>query len=130
LTFKGKRQLQGFIEGIIVKEGFYMGVVNYIFCSDDFLLDINQRFLQHDYFTDIITFGLSDIGSPKIDGEIYISLDRVEDNARILLQDYKKELLRVIFHGVLHLCGFRDKTKSEKQLMRNKEDEYLRLYLK
>jgi rRNA maturation RNase YbeY len=90
---------------------------------------MNKDFLQHDYYTDIITFGLSEKGAP-VEAEIYISIDRVKDNARSLSESFKDEICRVIFHGALHLCGYQDKKKSEIALMRAKEDQYLRLYQK
>jgi probable rRNA maturation factor len=90
---------------------------------------MNRDFLQHDYYTDIITFGLSEKGEP-VEAEIYISLDRVKDNAATLKTTFKEETLRVIFHGALHLCGYKDKKKSEIALMRSKEDHYLRLFEK
>lgn len=99
--------------------------LDYIFCSDTFLLEINQSFLQHDFYTDIITFDLSE-GVGTI-GEIYISVDRVKENAIIHASTFQNELLRVVFHGALHLCGYKDKKKSEITLIRQKEDYYLQL---
>ncbi len=128
-VFQQKTQLKAFIESIFKKEKKQLAGLRYVFCSDDMLLDINRNFLQHDYFTDIISFGLSEIGEP-IEGEIYISIDRVRDNAQLLGQTYKEEMLRVLFHGALHLCGYKDKTKSEIITMRAKEDQYLQLYAK
>lgn len=98
--------------------------MNYIFCSDKRILEINRQFLKHDYYTDIITFDLSE--SPKITAEIYISLDRVRDNAKTQATTLQSELHRVIFHGALHLCGYGDKTKEEVKIMRGKEEMYLR----
>ena len=106
-----------------------MGGLNYIFCSDKELLRINQEFLGHDFYTDIVTFELSETPG-KIQGEIYISIDRVKENAKKLGVSFKSELHRVIFHGALHLCGYGDKTKSEKEEMRETEDYYLELYFK
>ena len=100
--------------------------LQYIFCSDDYLLRINRDFLQHDYYTDIITFQLGEAPDTLgVEGEIYISIDRVRDNARTLGIPVKQELLRVIFHGALHLCGYKDKTPKEESLMRAKEEEYM-----
>ena len=100
--------------------------LQYIFCSDDYLLRINRDFLQHDYYTDIITFQLGEAPDTLgVEGEIYISTDRVRDNARTLGIPVKQELLRVIFHGALHLCGYKDKTPKEESLMRAKEEEYM-----
>lgn len=101
--------------------------LSYVFCTDEYLLTINRDFLQHDYYTDIITFELSEPGQPVM-GEIYISIDRVRDNAKIHQESFQRELHRVIFHGALHLCGYRDKTKKEQEEMRRKENEYLKRY--
>ncbi len=128
-TFLNKTLLKAFIEKLIKKEGRSLAAINYIFCSDEFLLQMNRDFLQHDYYTDIISFGLSDKNQP-VEAEIYISIDRVKDNAISLGVSYREEMLRVIFHGVLHLCGFKDKTKSEIFTMRAKEDQYLQLFSK
>jgi len=120
--------LKGFIAYIIKKEKHRVEYLNYIFCADKRLLEINKQYLNHDFYTDIITFELSAPGQP-IQGEIYISIDRVKENARNLEEPANKELLRVIFHGALHLCGYKDKTKNEKETMRQKEDYYLNKYL-
>jgi probable rRNA maturation factor len=98
-----------------------------IFCSDNYLLAINQNALAHDYYTDIITFDLSE-SSKEIIGEIYISVDRVLDNAIQLNFTYKQEVHRVLFHGALHLCGYGDKSKKQILEMRSKEDYYLNKY--
>jgi probable rRNA maturation factor len=124
---KDRRRLKAFLEELAVKEKKKLSQLSYIFCSDDYLLKINQDFLQHDYYTDIITFDLSNT-SGQIEGEIYISIDRVRDNAQELKVDLADELHRVIFHGVLHLCGYKDKLKPDKALMRKKEDYYLKRY--
>lgn len=129
LQLPGKSALKAFIAGIFKKEKQALASITYVFCSDAFLLQMNRDFLQHDYYTDIITFGLSEKGEP-VEAEVYISLDRVKDNARNLQQTYRQETLRVIFHGALHLCGYKDKKKSEIELMRKKEDQYLRLFEK
>lgn len=121
-----RSSLKKFIESIFKKEGYKLGSLNYIFCTDKRLLQINRDYLRHDYYTDIITFGLT---QNPIEGEIYISIDRVKDNARQLGVSFKSELHRVIFHGALHLCGYGDKSKAESKLMRTKEDQYLKLYL-
>jgi probable rRNA maturation factor len=129
LRLQDKARLKTFIESIFKKEKQQLFSITYIFCSDEFLLQMNRDFLQHDYYTDIITFGLSEKGEP-VEAEVYISLDRVKDNAVNLETTYKNETLRVIFHGALHLCGYKDKRKSEITLMREKEDQYLRLFEK
>ena len=104
-------------------------MVNYIFCSDNFLLNINQEFLQDDRFTDIITFQLSDNAQPII-SDIYISVDRIMHNSTSLAISFKEELHRLIFHGALHLCGYNDKTDKEKVIIRKKEDTYLSKYFR
>lgn len=103
--------------------------INYIFCSDEYLLKINQQFLNHDTYTDIITFPHSSKGQP-VEGEIYISIDRVKENAKRLGTGFESELLRVVFHGALHLCDYDDKTAKEKLKMRSKEDEYIKRLIK
>ena len=100
--------------------------LNIIFCDDEFLLSINKEFLQHDDFTDIITFDLSETAEVK--GEIYISVPRILENANIHGVPRIEELQRVIFHGCLHLCGYKDKLKNDQPLMRRKEEEYLKRY--
>ncbi len=100
--------------------------LHYIFCSDDDLLKINQDYLQHDYYTDIITFDNS-IGK-KIDGEIYISTDRIKDNAETFEVSFEEELRRVLIHGVLHLLGYKDNTEKQQQEMTHQENEALKLY--
>lgn len=101
--------------------------LTYIFCNDAYLLEINQDFLNHDTYTDIITFDLSEMKNELV-GEIYISIERVRENADKFHTPYKVELHRVIFHGALHLCGFKDKTKTDKEVMRRKEDLCLKEY--
>jgi probable rRNA maturation factor len=129
LTLAGKTAVKVFVESIFKKEKQALGSITYVFCSDDFLLQINRDFLKHDYYTDIVTFGLSEKGQ-AVEAEVYISVDRVKDNALTHGTTYKQEMLRVIFHGALHLCGYKDKKKSEIALMRNKEEQYLRLFEK
>ena len=129
LRLPGKTLVKDFIVSLFKKEKQPLASVTYVFCSDDYLLQMNRNFLQHDYYTDIITFGLSGKGEP-VEAEIYISLDRVKDNAQNLGRPLQEETLRVIFHGALHLCGYRDKKKSEIALMRSKEGQYLRLFEK
>jgi probable rRNA maturation factor len=119
-----KTKLKQFIKHILSSEGKELDIIDFIFCNDEYLLSMNQQFLQHDYFTDILTFDLSK-DSSAIAGEIYISIDRVKENAVTHNVTYANELRRVIFHGVLHLCGYLDKTNREKSLMTEKENYYL-----
>ena len=124
-----KRQsLKQFLHTLFRKEDKKLVSLNYIFCSDKRLLEINRQFLNHDYYTDIITFNLS--GGKSIEGEVYISIDRVRDNARTLGISFKQELHRVIFHGALHLCGYRDKKPAEIRKMREMENHCLSVYFK
>lgn len=129
ITLKNRTALKQFISLILKKEKRKGSSLNFIFCSDKNLLQINKEYLNHNYFTDIITFDLSEPGSGSIDGEIYISIDSVKSNAKRYGCSLKSELHRVIFHGVLHLCGYADKTDEEQKLMTKKEDHYLGLYL-
>jgi probable rRNA maturation factor len=99
----------------------------FIFCKDEYLLNINKQFLQHDDYTDIITFNLSD-NINTIEGEIYISIDRIKENATLNRVSQKEELHRVMFHGVLHLCGYKDKTPKDKKKMTTAENKCLELY--
>ncbi len=123
VPLRDRTALKAFIEKMFRKEGRKLGSLNYIFCSDKRLLEINRQFLQHDYYTDIITFDLS--SGPEIEAEIYISIDRVRENARNLSLTLKSELHRVIFHGALHLCGYGDKTAEEVEGMRRAEGYWL-----
>lgn len=127
-SIKNASVVKSFIDSIFHTEELYEPRLTYIFCSDEYLLNINKQFLNHDYYTDIITFDLSNDHEDFVRGEIYVSLDRVEDNAKQFDVESDQELLRVLFHGALHLCGYKDKTKSEIKEMRYKEDNYLRLY--
>lgn len=116
------------IETIILSEEKKIGEINYIFCDDEYLLKVNQDYLQHDYYTDIITFDY--VKGKTIAGDIFVSLQRISDNANIHQKQFENEFLRVIAHGILHLCGYKDKTESEEKLMRSKEDYYLNMYKK
>lgn len=102
--------------------------LNYILCTDDFLLDINRSSLQHDYYTDIITFDLSE--GHGVIGEIYISIDRVRENAISFQTSFKEEIVRVIAHGALHLCGLKDKSPKDIAEMRKAEDDFLKAFKK
>lgn len=123
VSLHARTQLKKALLALFRKEKKQVESINYIFCSDKRLLKINRQFLKHNYYTDIITFDLSE--SDRLTAEIYISLERVRDNAKTHKTTLKSELLRVIFHGALHLCGYRDKTKGEKMIMREKENQYL-----
>lgn len=118
-----KKAVKKFINILINRELKQFEDITIIFCSDDYLLSINKQYLNHDYYTDIITFDY--VEENRISGDLFISLDRVRENAEKFKVEVKKELFRVIFHGVLHLVGYKDKTKEEQAVMRQKEDIYL-----
>ena len=111
------------LEDIILTEGKKPGDINYIFCDDEYLLQVNKEYLQHDYYTDIITFDY--VKGKTISGDIFVSLPRIFDNAETFSKDFDSEFFRVLAHGILHLCGYKDKTDEEISIMRNKEDYYL-----
>jgi probable rRNA maturation factor len=124
---QNKKPVKSLIAFLFQNENVELERVNYIFCSDEYLLKINQQFLQHNTFTDVITFPLSKKGE-SVYGEIYLSVDRIKENAKSFNAAYQKELLRVMVHGALHLCGYKDKTKSLQQQMRAKENYYLKQF--
>ena len=119
---------KNWIINAVDQEGYDLDNIDFVFCSDEFLLEINRTHLGHDDYTDIITFELSGKGEPVL-GEIYISVDRVRDNASSIGTSFRAELHRVIFHGVLHLCGYKDKSPADEKKMRAREDHYLQKYL-
>lgn len=114
------------ISRVVASEDGSVKQLDYIFCSDSYLLEVNKKYLNHDTLTDIITFDYSD--GKRIGGDLFISIDRVKENAKIFKSEFEKELLRVMAHGVLHLFGYRDKTEVEKDQMRSKEDEKIKLF--
>ena len=117
-------QLSTWISSVIVTEGCKEDEINYVFCDDAYLHKLNLEFLKHDTLTDIISFDYS-VGK-TLQGDIFISTERVADNAKDFKVDFNEELHRVIVHGVLHYCGYKDKTKSDTKLMRDKENFYLK----
>lgn len=117
--------VQDWIQQTIIKEGKLVGEISYIFCSDEYLHKINLDHLQHDTLTDIITFNYCEEG--LINSDIFISVDRVRDNAELFKTSFENELSRVMIHGILHLVGYDDKRDEDKVLMRSKEDFYLTL---
>lgn len=127
IYIKNKTTLKNFIAKVFHKEQKEIIRVDCIFCSDEYLIKINKKFLRHNFYTDIITFDLSG-DNQKVAAEIYISADRVKENAQKNNVFIYKEVYRVLFHGVLHLCGYKDKTLEEIKIMREKEDFYLDLY--
>ncbi len=128
ITFELKEKLKhkAWLKEAAKAEGFRIGELNYIFCSDVYLLDINQKYLGHDTLTDIVTFDNSE--EPKmIEGDIFISIERVRENA-LKFDTAESELKRVMVHGLLHLAGYKDKDKAQKELMTLKENEHLKTY--
>jgi rRNA maturation RNase YbeY len=127
ITIKNRKKLKAFMIRLLKTEGKKPGSINFIFCSDEYLLEINKNYLNHNYYTDIITFNLSSRPA-LLEAEVYISLDRVRDNAQIEETTMKEEIHRVMFHGLLHLCGYGDKKKEDIKIMRKKEQEYINKY--
>lgn len=138
-TPRNKTLLRSWITASLLKERKQPGEINFIFCSDDYLLEMNQTYLKHDTFTDIITFDYSnelsteELRTPNsklktISGDIFISIDRIKENAEKFNTSFDNELHRVMIHGLLHLAGYKDKSKPDKTLMTQKEDFYLHLF--
>ena len=124
--FQEEKSFDTWIRKVISSEEKQLGEINYIFCDDHYLYKINLKFLEHDTYTDIISFDNSE--RDELNGDIFISTDRVTENAKEYNVDFSEELKRVIIHGILHLCGYGDKTESEAALMRQKEDEKIALF--
>jgi probable rRNA maturation factor len=123
-TLKNKRAIKGWVASAIAQEGYVLQELNFILCSDEYLLRINQDYLNHDTYTDVITFDNSE-DLKTIIGDIFISIERIKENASTFNHSVAKELCRVIIHGTLHLLGYKDKSKAAKILMTEKEDQYL-----
>lgn len=121
-----EEQTRNWIKATALKESYGIEMLGYVFCSDEYLLQINEQFLKHDTFTDIVTFDYTE--NKLLNGEMYISTDRVAENAETFGVSFNTELRRVIIHGLLHMCGYGDKTDEEKVTMRAKEDFYLNLW--
>ena|ERR1051326_2401192 len=126
-SFRKKNVVSKFLLSVIKKEKKKAGNINFIFCSDKFLLTLNKKFLKHNTLTDIITFQYP---SERLSAEIFISIPRVKENAKKFNVNFENELNRVMIHGVLHLCGYKDKNKKEKFQIREKENLYLKLFSK
>ena len=124
-SLKTEASVAACIKAITAEESREVGDITFVFCDDNYLLKINKEFLDHDTYTDIITFDYS-VGN-EIISEIYVSTDRVEENAKKYKQTFENEIHRVMIHGILHLCGYNDKLAEEKQIMRDKENHYLSL---
>jgi rRNA maturation RNase YbeY len=124
-SFKGKQKsAKTKIKSVIKMEEKQGGNLCFIFCTNDFLLDINKKYLDHDYYTDVITFDYT--VDNIVSGDVFISVEQVDENARKYGVSFEYELSRVIYHGVLHLCGYKDKSEDEERTMREKEDFYLK----
>ncbi len=127
IPVKNKAGFKKIIQKVFTVEGYKLQTILYIFCSDAYLLQLNKQYLNHDFYTDILTFLISPDNKP-IQSEVYISIDRVKENAKIFKTSYQNELLRVMIHGALHLCGYDDQTAKARKQMQKKEDFYLQLY--
>lgn len=119
-------RVERWIRGVVKSHGFRLGELTYIFCDDTRILEVNREFLRHDYYTDIITFDYT--RGLTVSGDLYISLDTVRSNAELVGDTYDSELLRVIIHGVLHLCGINDKGPGEREIMERNENDALALF--
>lgn len=127
-TLKEKLNRKRWLTKIATNAGFKIKELNYVFCSDEYLYQMNRDYLKHDTYTDIITFDNSE-KKDDIEGDIFISIDRVRENAKTLAQEVETEMNRVLAHGLLHLMGYKDKTQEETALMRLKEEESIKLYV-
>lgn len=127
-TLESPSVTQHWIESIISDHDSTVEAINFIFCSDDYLLNINRSYLEHDYYTDIITFDNREPGDVAIESDIFISIDRIQDNAGDMNISFDRELHRVVIHGILHLLGWNDKTDDQKRVMREKEEACLSLH--
>lgn len=127
-SLKNKRKISNWLKNVANAEEKKIDNLSYVFVTDNKILEINSEYLKHDYYTDIITFDNSLSGS-KISGEMYISIDTVKQNAKDYKVEFENELLRVLVHGLLHLCGYNDDTKESKKLMRQKENDYIKLFI-
>lgn len=123
---ENEEQYSSWISNVISSENKKEGDINYIFCDDEYILEINKQYLNHDYYTDIISFDYS-VGN-ELHGDIFVSIERVRENATEFEVTFDEELKRVLAHGVLHYCGYKDKTEEEELLMRSKEDEKIKMF--
>jgi rRNA maturation RNase YbeY len=129
---KEKKKIKTWISDVILQQNNVVGNITFIFCDDEYLLKINQKYLNHDTLTDVISFDYSQLiknNKKIISGEIYISIPRVKENAKLNGQTISRELHRVLIHGILHFCGFKDKRNEDKKLMRKMEDDCLEFFL-
>jgi rRNA maturation RNase YbeY len=126
-SFVSKKDLKEAVKNLVLNEGKVLKDLSLVFTDDDYLLEVNKQYLNHDYFTDVITFDYSSF--PEVSGDVMISLDRVKDNAQSLNQSFELEFYRVVFHGVLHLCGYKDKSEADVKEMRAREDFYINRFV-
>lgn len=126
-SFVSKKDLKQAVKSLVLNEGKSLKDLSLVFTDDDYLLEVNKQYLNHDYFTDVITFDYSNF--PDVSGDVMISLDRVKDNALSMNLAFEQEFYRVVFHGVLHLCGYKDKSKDDVVIMREKEDFYIQRFV-
>lgn len=119
-------QLSNWLSQVILSENKKEGDINYIFCDDEYLLNLNEQYLDHDTLTDIISFDYT-VGN-ELHGDIFISIERIRENAQDFNVTFDEELKRVLAHGILHYCGFKDKSEEDEQLMRQKEDEKIKMF--
>jgi probable rRNA maturation factor len=126
-SFVSKRNLKEALKSLVTEEGKVLKDLSIVFTDDEYLLEVNKQYLNHDYFTDVITFDYSSF--PEVSGDVMISLDRVKENAQSLNQSFELEFYRVVFHGLLHLCGYKDKSEADTKLMRAKEDFYINRFV-
>ena len=122
-----KKEVRFWIKNVVKKENKKLSYLNFVFCTDSYLLELNQKYLKHNSLTDVIAFDFSE-SKKTIEGDVYISVDRVKENAKKYSPSFKKELLRVLIHGVLHLIGYKDKTKEQKKIMASKENVFVSVF--
>ena len=122
-----KKEVRFWIKNVVKKENKKLSYLNFVFCTDSYLLELTQKYLKHNSLTDVIAFDFSE-SKKTIEGDVYISVDRVKENAKKYSPSFKKELLRVLLHGVLHLIGYKDKTKEQKKIMASKENVFVSVF--
>jgi len=127
ISLNNKLKIRNWIKQSIQEEDFKLLSINVILCSDEYILEVNKKFLNHDYYTDVITFDYSK--NKEISGDIFISVDRIKENSITNKVTFDNELLRILIHGTLHLCGYTDSSPSEKELMTQKENYYLEKFI-
>lgn len=123
---QNEKGFANWLSAVILSENKKEGEINYIFCNDDYLLEINQQYLDHDTLTDIISFDYS-VGN-ELNGDIFVSVERVKENASDFNVTFQEEIQRVLVHGILHYCGYKDKTESDELVMRSKEEEKMKMF--